>query len=84
MDVPEIIEGVKTIGISAMVILASFWFIKYMFDKFMDDREELDTKHKEEVTVLSESLQKVTEAVANNTVVMKQILERLRNVKDGN
>ena len=84
MGVPEIIEGVKTIGISAMVILASFWFIKYMFDKFMDDREELDTKHKEEVTVLSESLQKVTEAVANNTVVMKQILERLRNVKDGN
>lgn len=63
------------------VICAAFWFIKYMFDKFMTHDKEQVEKHSQEVSQLRESFENQKDVIANNTVVMQQILEVLR--KDG-
>lgn len=73
----DIASIVSTVGFPIASFLISAWFIKYSYDKQMekdrlaDDRNE---KHWEEIS-------KLTEAVNNNTEVLRDLVER--SAKDG-
>lgn len=73
----DIASIVSTVGFPIASFLISAYFIKYSYDKQMekdrlaDDRNE---KHWEEIS-------KLTEAVNNNTEVLRDLVER--SAKDG-
>ena len=73
----DIASIVSTVGFPIASFLISAYFIKYSYDKQMekdrlaDDRNE---KHGEEIS-------KLTEAVNNNTEVLRDLVER--SAKDG-
>lgn len=70
MTLETVVDLIQNVGVSAVVIIASFWFIKYMFDKFMTMLDEERTSHAEEMNL-------VKEAINNNTVALTTLTERL-------
>lgn len=70
MTLETVVDLIQNVGVSAVVIIASFWFIKYMFDKFMNMLDEERTSHAEEMNL-------VKEALNNNTVALTTLTERL-------
>ena len=70
----DIATIVSTVGFPIASFLISAWFIKYSYDKQMekdklsDDRNE---KHWEEIS-------KLTEAVNNNTEVLRDMVQHCR------
>lgn len=70
MSVQDIINMVQNLGVSVVVIGASFWFIKYIFDNYNKQIETLTEAHKQETS-------KFTEALNNNTVALTQLTEKL-------
>ena len=65
-----IINAVQTLGVSVVLCLLMAYFVKYMFDKFMAQRDE-DSK------LYSEQISALKDAINNNTVVMAKILSAL-------
>lgn len=76
-------------GINVVVIIGCLWFIKYMFDTFMKQADELRKEnieqlnkerdsHADEAVKMAEQLDAVKETLNNNTIVMQQILEVMR------
>lgn len=70
LDINAIGTLIQNVGVSAVVIIASFWFIKYMFDKFMGMLDDERTSHTEEMNL-------VKDAINNNTVALTTLTERL-------
>lgn len=70
MDFNAVVEAVKSLGVAVIMCLLMAWFVKYMFDKFMAELENEREAHKTEMTVLQEAL-------ANNTVALTTLTERL-------
>lgn len=70
MDFNAVVEAVKSLGVAVIMCLLMAWFVKYMFDKFMIELENEREAHKAEMTVLQEAL-------ANNTVALTTLTERL-------
>lgn len=70
MDFNAVVEAVKSLGVAVIMCLLMAWFVKYMFDKFMAELENEREAHKAEMTVLQEAL-------ANNTVALTTLTERL-------
>ena len=70
MDFNAVVEAVKSLGVAVIMCLLMAWFVKYMFDKFMTELENEREAHKAEMTVLQEAL-------ANNTVALTTLTERL-------
>lgn len=70
LDINAIGTLIQNVGVSAVVIIASFWFIKYMFDKFMSMLDDERTSHTEEMNL-------VKDAINNNTVALTTLTERL-------
>lgn len=70
MDFNAVVEAVKSLGVAVIMCLLMAWFVKYMFDKFMTELENEREAHKTEMTVLQEAL-------ANNTVALTTLTERL-------
>lgn len=70
LDINAIGTLIQNVGVSAVVIIASFWFIKYMFDKFMSMLDDERTSHAEEMSL-------VKDAINNNTIALTTLTERL-------
>ena len=70
MDFNVIFEAAKSLGVAVVMCLLMAWFVKYMFDKFMSELEDERNAHKEEMKVLQEAL-------ANNTIALTTLTERL-------
>ena len=62
------------LSVSVAVIACAFYFINKETDKNREERFKMEEEHKAEVDKLSETIN-------NNTVVMNQILEVLRKDK---
>lgn len=72
MELDGVISATQSLGISVVMCLLMAWFVKYMFDKFMALLNEEKQSHKEEMSLLKESLE-------NNTVAITTLTERLVN-----
>lgn len=72
MDLTIISTFVQNVGITAAVLMAACYYIKYQTDNYRADIERLNNLHKEEMDA-------VTVALNNNTAVLTRletILER--------
>lgn len=70
------IEAIQTVGVSAVFVLIMAYFVKYMFDKFTQMINDLNTQHKEEMTT-------VHDALLNNTVAIQELTDLLKSEKGG-
>lgn len=69
-----IINAVQSLGVAVVLCLLMAYFVKYMFDKFMVQRDEDSQLYNEQISALKD-------AINNNTIVMTKILSAL-NVKE--
>ena len=70
MDFNSIVEATKSLGVAIIMCFLMAWFVKYMFDKFMSERENEREAHKAEMKVLQDAL-------TNNTLALTTLSERL-------
>ena len=70
MELETLLNAIQTFGISVVMCLLMAWFVKYMFDKFLNLLETEKESHKSEVTMLKDALN-------NNTVALTKVAERL-------
>lgn len=69
-----IINAVQSLGVAVVLCLLMAYFVKYMFDKFMVQRDADTQFYNEQISALKD-------AINNNTIVMTKILSAL-NVKE--
>lgn len=74
MDASTVFEGVKQLGLAVIMCLLMAYFVKYMFDKFMDQNDELNAQHNEEITLLKDALN-------NNTIALTELRDKMSNDK---
>ncbi|WAX11998.1 hypothetical protein CS229P3_00016 [Clostridium phage CS229P3] len=65
-----IINAVQSLGVAAVLCLLMAYFVKYMFDKFMAQRDVDSQLYSEQISALKD-------AINNNTIVMAKILSTL-------
>lgn len=65
-----IINAVQSLGVAVVLCLLMAYFVKYMFDKFMLQRDADSQLYSEQISALKD-------AINNNTVVMTKILSAL-------
>lgn len=65
-----IINAVQSLGVAVVLCLLMAYFVKYMFDKFMSQRDADSQLYNEQISALKD-------AINNNTIVMTQILSAL-------
>lgn len=70
------VEAIQSVGVSAVFVLIMAYFVKYMFDKFTEMIDTMNTQHKEEMST-------VNEALLNNTVALQELTDLLKSEKGG-
>lgn len=65
-----IINAVQSLGVAVVLCLLMAYFVKYMFDKFMSQRDADSQLYNEQISSLKD-------AINNNTIVMTKILSAL-------
>lgn len=65
-----ILNAVQSLGVSVVLCLLMAYFVKYMFDKFMSQREADTQTYNEQISALRD-------AINNNTIVMTKLLSAL-------
>lgn len=65
-----IINAVQSLGVAVVLCLLMAYFVKYMFDKFMVQRDADSQLYNEQISALKD-------AINNNTIVMTKILSTL-------
>lgn len=61
---------VANLGFPITMVGAACFFIKYLFDAFSKQQEELRKEHKEEISKLQTSLD-------NNTIALTKLIDRI-------
>lgn len=69
-----IINAVQSLGVAVVLCLLMAYFVKYMFDKFMSQRDADSKLYNEQISALKDTIN-------NNTIAMTKILSVL-NVKE--
>ena len=77
MNMDEISQLISSIGFPIAMCVLMCYYIKYTQDNYRTDINNLNEKHKEETTNL-------VQAINNNTLVIKELSERLNNEGDTN
>ena len=85
MEVITIVDLIEKIGIPACVILAAFWYIRFMSLQAKSEREEMwakDSSNDERLMSLVESttsmMSAMKQSVDQNTNTMKELLQEFR------
>ena len=65
-----ILNAVQSLGVAVVLCLLMAYFVKYMFDKFMSQRETDTQTYNEQILALRD-------AINNNTIVMTKLLSAL-------
>lgn len=76
MNMGEISQLISSIGFPIAMCVLMCYYIKYTQDNYRTDINDLNEKHKEEST-------KLVQAINNNTLVIKELSERLNNNEEG-
>jgi hypothetical protein len=66
----DVAQIVSTLGFPIAMCIGACFFIKYLFDSFTKQQEELRKEHREEVA-------KMTEALNNNTLVLQKLIDKI-------
>ena len=73
MNMSEVLNAIQTMGFPIVCCLLVFWYVKYTEDKNRQQIETMNKEHKEEV-------EKMVEAINNNTLVIQKLLDNLEGV----
>ena len=73
----EITNIISSMGFPIAMCVLMCYYIKYTQDNYRKDINDLNEKHKEEST-------KLVQAINNNTLVIKELSERLNKEDDTN
>ena len=65
-----IINAVQSLGVAVVLCLLMAYFVKYMFDKFMSQKDADSQLYNEQISALKD-------AINNNTIVITKILSVL-------
>lgn len=77
MNMGDISQLISSIGFPIAMCVLMCYYIKYTQDNYRTDINSLNEKHKEETTNL-------VQAINNNTLVIKELSERLNSEGDTN
>ena len=77
MNMGDISQLISSIGFQIAMCVLMCYYIKYTQDNYRTDINSLNEKHKEETTNL-------VQAINNNTLVIKELSERLNSEGDTN
>ena len=70
MDANTIITMISSLGFPIVTAIACFWYIKYSQDTNNARLDKMQSEHKDEIA-------KVTEALANNTLAIQRLCDKL-------
>lgn len=77
MNMGDLAQLISSMGFPIAMCVLMCYYIKYTQDNYRSDINNLNEKHKEEST-------KLVQAINNNTLVIKELSERLNNEGDIN
>ena len=70
MDIQMILTAIGTVGFPIVACCAMAYFFAKVNDNYRNDIKELNANHKEEVKAM-------TDAIANNTLVIQKLVDSL-------
>lgn len=70
----DIMTMITTVGFPIVACLFMGWYVKYQTDNYRSEVKDMQKEHKDEI-------QKVTEALNNNTLALQRLCDRME--KDG-
>ena len=73
----EIVNMITTVGFPTVACIGIAWFCKYTNDNYRQDLKEANAEHKEEMN-------KITEALNNNTLALTKLCERIEREENDN
>ena len=73
--IDEIVSIIGTVGFPIVMCGAAVWFIKYLFDRNTTQIESITKEHRQEMS-------DITQALANNTLVMQKLVDVLEKEKE--
>ena len=69
MEVNSIVTIISSLGFPIVACIACGFFIKYMFETFLKQIQDMREEHRSEVD-------KMTKAINNNTAVIQRLLDK--------
>ena len=66
----DVVQVISSLGFPVAMCLGACFFIKYLFDSFTKQQEEMRKEHKEEVANMSK-------AIENNTIALTRLIEKI-------
>lgn len=66
----DVVQLVSTLGFPIAMCIGACFFIKYLFDSFTKQQEEMRKEHREEVSKLQTSLD-------NNTLALQKLIDKI-------
>lgn len=76
MDFNTILQVIGSYGFPIVACCALAWYFNKINENYRNDLKELNANHKEEVKAM-------TDAIANNTLVIQKLVDSLDNIKKG-
>ena len=76
MGINEILQIIGSYGFPILACCAIAWYFNKINENYRNDLKELNASHKEEVKAM-------TEAIANNTLVIQKLVDSLDDIKKG-
>ncbi len=74
MDIQMILTAIGTVGFPIVACCGMAYFFAKVNDNYRNDIKELNASHKEEVKAM-------TEAIANNTLVIQKLVDSLDDIR---
>jgi DNA-directed RNA polymerase subunit N (RpoN/RPB10) len=69
MEINSIVTIISSLGFPIVACIACGFFIKYMFETFLKQIQDMREEHRSEVD-------KMTKAINNNTAVIQRLLDK--------
>lgn len=76
MDFNTILQVIGSYGFPIVACCALAWYFNKINENYRNDLKELNANHKEEVKAM-------TDAIANNTLVIQKLVDSLDDIKKG-
>lgn len=70
MDFATIMQGISSLGFPIVACIAIAWYFNKVNENYRNDIKELNNQNREQ-------LEKLTEAISNNTVVVARLVDKL-------
>lgn len=70
MDIATVMQAISSLGFPIVACIAIAWYFNKVNDGYRSDIKELNQQNREQ-------LDKLTEAISNNTLVVARLVEKL-------